>query len=1229
MEAPTVTMHESDGGRPGRAAASPELAELPARYRVLDRLGRGTHKSVYLADDTVLGRRVAVAALDASVLKRRFERLHEARAMARLGNHPHVVSVHDVIECDGWSYIVSQYLSGGDLAEHLDGGDPGKLAIPRVLQLGLNVCRALEHAHENGICHGDIKPTNVFLDERGDASLGDFGLAATPDVQVDDGPEIAGTPGYMAPEVLFGARGPRSDLYAFGCLLFELATGRLPFEGEDGNEILRMHQVAEPPQPHQLRKEIPRTLSQLILKLLEKKPDERPASARDVAAALQGILAVSLRDQGATDPADGREDRPLRVVPRPSSGAQLLGRAPEQRRLDAALTRAYARTPGVVLVEGHAGIGKSALVEEVRARAGASGGLALVGQAREQMTLPFQPLLEALLPLAARLVELPQEAQALLRGFLLLDPFEPRTREQLRVASAESRELLFAKLSEAIFQLSSPQPIVLILEDLHWADAGTLAFVEHMAKATAHRATEDGAPTLVVGTLRPVDADHPLIPILDGVAPLATTERLELAGLDATAVRDLIEDRGVERPSEQLVRLILEGSGGNPLFAGELLEHLARRGALGKRHGFSISQLSAAELRLPASVSEAIQERVSDLPDACRTLLATFAALGPVCELRDLAAIESLGAADVVSRLRPAIDSHVVIDDGGRFRFAHPLFLQQVYQPLAPSELQLLHLRIADHLEARDPAQVQQIASHLVRAGAVADEARLARFASEAADIALSQFAWRDAIELLTTAVSAGRGLAHADLGALHLKLAHAHNCLFDTGNVLRNFDEAIECFRRAGDRLQGAHATVDRIHASVQLGMGGFHDQSDDNADTLWALAEEFGTSDLELRTRILGGLAEIYFLRHDAARGRDLVTQAADLATRCGNDLLSAEIAIHAGLLLTASLYFDEALAAFRRGSEQAERAGGRIEAERCGVRVPFTLYRVGQLREALELAEAREARSTVDRPILLVTRAGIAGIQGDHAQVEVLTEEVCGYLQHGWYTWAGMMILPMLAHSRAQRGDPERAHVALDWMMTPGNVLADPTALSPFCDRLRMLIDAYAASEPGEVPTLEGDLEGFDSPRLGEEVLNDICARAELRFLATPRGRLGARQLTADERAAFAWLDEHHCEYSMGWPFFVPRLQGIAAALDGDLSNASARLDAAARHAFEIEAIPDAVRAQVDHATVLADRNAPGDRARALTLLDDAMPLFRMHGPSGLCIRAERLRGELEKR
>ena len=264
---------------------------VDGRYRVLSRLGSGGMADVYCAEDSHLGRQVAL-----KVLYRRFAQDHEfverfkreAQSAAGL-THPNVVNVFDRGEHDGTYYIAMEYLPGRTLKEVIG---EGPLDQEAVIDVGVQILRAASFAHRRGVVHRDLKPHNVMLDDAGNAKVTDFGIARAGASEMTEAGSIMGTAQYLSPEQAQGNPATaQSDLYSVGVILYELLTGQLPFDGESAVAIAVQH-LNDPPAPiHSLRPDVAHALEATVMRALAKDPAARWADADEFIRALEGARA--------------------------------------------------------------------------------------------------------------------------------------------------------------------------------------------------------------------------------------------------------------------------------------------------------------------------------------------------------------------------------------------------------------------------------------------------------------------------------------------------------------------------------------------------------------------------------------------------------------------------------------------------------------------------------------------------------------------------------------------------------------------------------------------------------------------------------------------------------------------------------------------------------------------------------------------------------------------------
>ncbi len=301
-------------------------------YEITEQLGAGSMGEVWLAQDTRLGRKVAIKVLPAEFASdperlARFEQ--EARAAAAL-NHPHIASVFDVGTEDGTHFMVQEYLEGETLREPLG---KGALPLKKTLRLATEIADALAAAHAAGIIHRDLKPENIFVTMEGHAKVLDFGLAKLTEVAVTGSPgdatqsptmmgtvvgQVMGTAGYMAPEQVEGSDklDHRADLFAFGCVLYEMAAGRQAFGGKNVHETLGQILSDEPPAIGEIDRSLPMELRRIVRKSLAKEPAKRYQTAGDLVVDMRALGADV--ESGAAAASAGPEAAPPAAAGGPS-----------------------------------------------------------------------------------------------------------------------------------------------------------------------------------------------------------------------------------------------------------------------------------------------------------------------------------------------------------------------------------------------------------------------------------------------------------------------------------------------------------------------------------------------------------------------------------------------------------------------------------------------------------------------------------------------------------------------------------------------------------------------------------------------------------------------------------------------------------------------------------------------------------------------------------------------
>ncbi|MCX6020656.1 MAG: DUF2791 family P-loop domain-containing protein, partial [Chloroflexi bacterium] len=550
------------------------------------------------------------------------------------------------------------------------------LPIRRALALADQLCQALEHVHRHGIVHGNLRPDRIWLTPEGDAKVGGFGRALSfTGAERTAGAVVGGEP-YLAPEqVSGGALGPRSDLFALGAILHEMLMGWLP-GARDTRGMLLGSRPATPEALSELRPDLPPAVASLLLRLLQPDPLLRPASAEEVRQELAAASAA-----GAPDTKSGV---------RPLYRRHFVGREPELAALQAAFDDAALGNGSLRMVVGELGIGKTALLEQLVAYATRRGGCALVGHCYQEalFSLPYVPFAEVLRAYLTR-----RTPTALLdelgAGAADIARIVPALRDHLPQEGRptgdpeEDRWRLMQSVTGLLRRAAAAQPLLLVIEDLHWADRATLDLLAHLSRDL------HDTRLLLVGADRDVEVDrtHPLSAVLAELRRTAGFERVLLRGLTPAEVRRAASRITGEEVGEELAEAVHRHTEGNPLFVQQLTQYLVEEGAL-RPAGGRTGAVAAAPLAfsIPEGLREVIGRQLSRLSPECNQLLRVAAVIGREFELAILQEVAGTPEDALLTALEEALRVAVLQEEahvgGVRYHFAHSFFRQTLYEEL-------------------------------------------------------------------------------------------------------------------------------------------------------------------------------------------------------------------------------------------------------------------------------------------------------------------------------------------------------------------------------------------------------------------------------------------------------------------------------------------------------------------------------------------------------------------
>lgn len=921
------------------------------RYSLVGLLGAGGMGQVYRAVDRLTGETVALkrvmthAIQPAGAAELRLALTHEFQALAGL-RHPNIIGVRDYgFDATGFPYFTMELLYNPRSLVAA-----GQFLAPAAkVSLLLPVLHALAYIHRRGIIHRDLKPGNILVSGQSVKVL-DFGLAAVSGQQTPS----SGTLRYMAPEVLRGeAATMAADLYAVGVIAYELLAGWHPFAPTNQHIVPELLLTLEPDWSYV---EIEPPLLAVLQRLLAKQPAERYPDASAVIAALGEATGQSL----ALETVATRESF-LQAAP-------FVGRAAELAQLTTALTQAGAGQGSTWLIGGESGVGKSRLLNELRTQALVQGVLVVRGQASSVgggVYQIWQDLLRWLLLLAAPSALEAAVLKPLVYGIaeLLGRPVEDAP--PLDAKAAQTR--LWSTVAALLQRATAQQPLLLLLEDLHWADENSLDLL-HWLTRPVEQPVDHRSPMLIIGTYRRGEAPK-LLDRFPGSHSLLL-RRLSPVAIETLSVA-MLGDSG-QRP--HLVAFLQQETEGNTFFIVETLRTLAEEAG-------QLDQIAAMTLPkqlFPGGVQAVVQRRLRRITEADQPLLQWAAVAG---RQLDLAVLQQVAAQPTLeSWLDRCANAYIVEAQDGRWQFTHDkvregilLALDEVTRRRQHQQLGLAIERIyADQLAPH----YATLAYHFGAAGEEPQARHYLLLAGEAAQAAYANSAAIDYYERFLALAADGAAIdVLLRLGAVlqfvgrwaeaetHYQRALALATAADAQQVIARCTLALGTLQRSRGDFPGAHAWLQQAQA-------GFTTLED-----WWRLGE------------VLLEIGNVYYLQGEQKTGWHYLEQGLAVARQADNRSAVAA-ALHrmgsahysSGNYAEARTYAEQALALY----EQLDNKVGMANALNNLGNIERSMgdYVTAQARREATLVLRRAIGDTWGIAASLNNLAVIPYIQGDYA-------------------------------------------------------------------------------------------------------------------------------------------------------------------------------------------------------------------------------------------------------
>ena len=663
----------------------PETTVIGNRYRLHERLGAGGMGAVFRAEDRLTGQMLALkrvslpdAPEEDTLDHLRVALSHEFRTLASL-RHPNIISVIDY----GFDAQRSPYFTMDLLRDARTLTSAGLGAPPsEQARLLAETLRALAYLHRRGVIHRDLKPGNVLVEPSGRVKVLDFGLALEKNMPNDNTTGMTGTLAYLAPELLTDSSPSiLSDLYSVGVMAYEMFVGQFPYNMKNAAQLIsQIYSHIPDVSP------LPEKIGAVLARLLVKKPEERFQTADHALAALVEAVTEPL-------PPESLEIRESYI-----RASTFVGREEEMTLLSQALDTAFGGAGSAWLVGGESGVGKSRLLEELRIQALVKGALVLRGQLSQPST-PYELWREIVrrLVLSTPLSDL--EA-GVLRAIVpdigaLLGRTPP---EAPPLDGRASHQRLVLTIADMI--LRQTQPVLLLLEDLQWAEE-SLDVLEQLLTFASERSW------LIIGSYR--DDEAPKLPEQIAGARVVKLARLSDAEI-ATLSEAMLGEAGKQ---EFVLDLIKKETEGNTFFITEVVRVL-----LDESGGMSeVGRATLPKSVIAGGIQDVVRRRMLRVPAWARPALRQAAVAGREINLRLLPA---LGVTDVEAWLTACANAAVIEVADGAWRFAHDKLRLFLLKEIAPDDFKTINRQIAEGIEVTykdDPAYAERLTEHWRQAG--------------------------------------------------------------------------------------------------------------------------------------------------------------------------------------------------------------------------------------------------------------------------------------------------------------------------------------------------------------------------------------------------------------------------------------------------------------------------------------------------------------------------------
>jgi serine/threonine protein kinase/tetratricopeptide (TPR) repeat protein len=860
------------------------------RYQRLKELGEGGIGKVYKAHDGWTRKDVALKVLstfdgNSSYLQ---EFKDEFTLLAGL-KHPGVVEIFDFgySEIPGMGenplpYFTMEFVEGRSLPEefgNLSDPDQTQAEYEKLYHLIWQICDVLEFLHLRRMVHCDLKPENLKITSRAfRPKFLDFGLAER--MGGRGSKRIKGTLGYMAPETFEDKPlDGRADLYSLGIILYQVVTSKLPFSSDDPVKMASAHIQQKPVSPSRLNPHLPAGLNELIMKLLEKSPEDRPGSATSVKEWLEKELVLDVNQEGKRRSSSGHTRLAQLYSGLPTGRGRELG------QLEDHLQSAVNSAGNFLLLSGEQGVGKTTLLQQLKLSCQLQGIIFVESHCLENQTIAYEPLVEIM----RRLKPYVESRCDGTISHHLKGVFEHSKNHAKDLPEAQID--FHQRLSHLLVEISSSFPFTMVLENLMWADPSTWSFLEYFLEL------KDKGKILLCCSLREDGAvsHSSLGNLIEGCQRREAACHLKLERFDLARTRELISSKFIagEFPPE-FFSYVHQRTSGNPFFIIEVLKYLLEKGIIELKHNkWTANTERIEETSVPDSIEAVLLKNLERHDKRTIDFLNLAAVAGKKFSPLLLKELNHLDEETTQRLLTSLIQNQLLVrqeesvDRKTFYQFANQSLQNLLYQGLDGDKRINLHLRVGEFLERRSTEGEEPIfdlAFHFLQGRS-----------------------WEKAYR-------------YAILSAERMEQRFANH------EVLRYLEDAIGAASQLADPQEAKGREVAALRKRADFcKMVGELNQAE--KDYLAVLKKAEGTPDLKLLAETYNRLGEIYRLKHNYKKGIYYLQEAMQIHKKLSDPLLLADTLNYLGLVYWTDSQYHNAIETFQTALEIDKRSGNKL--------------------------------------------------------------------------------------------------------------------------------------------------------------------------------------------------------------------------------------------------------------------------------------------------------------